>query len=299
MGRVVKNASLSSEQYVVNVPVAKPGSAERNGHAEHGVVLDEPAGAAPARHVPETPQIDWDALRDEASSIIDAAADQAQALVSDGGERAKSIVEDAVAQAAAVTDEAKKAGFEAGREAGHHAADQEMNEMLITMRGLVDMARVERHKIIEAAEPEIVKLAMGIAERILHQQVSVDRNVVVEMTKAAIGRLLEREVVTVRVNPADLERMREHRDEVLAVGDVKHMRIVEDQRVDRGGVVVETDSGAVDAKIATQIGEARHILHIEEDVVVAPAENGVLEHDARRAAEARTAESGLESAAVR
>ena len=144
--------------------------------------------------------------------------------------------------------------------------------MLATMRALIEMAGAERHKIIEGAEPEIVKLAVGIAERVLHQQIALDRNVVIEMVKHAVTRLVDRERITVRVNPADLERMREHRDEVLALGDVETMRIIEDQRVDRGGVVLETDGGTVDAKISTQLAQVRRVLHIDDDdVIVAPA----------------------------
>jgi flagellar biosynthesis/type III secretory pathway protein FliH len=277
MGRVVKNASLSTQQYLLNVPTAASAAASTNGHAPDGVVVGTSAGRVQkAPPGPVVPSVDWSALREEAAGLIDMASEQAQTLVEEAGARAKTIVEEAVAQASAVSEAAHNQGFEAGRESGRHSANQEMNEMVITMRGLVDMARAERHKIIESAEPEIVKLAMGIAERIVHKQVAVDRDVVIEMTKAAIGRLLEREVVTVRVHPADLERMKEHRDDVLALGDVKHMRIIEDQRVDRGGVIVETDSGAVDAKIATQLDEARRVLHIEEDAVVAPAENGAI-----------------------
>ena len=111
------------------------------------------------------------------------------------------------------------------------------------------MARVERHKLIEEAEPELVRLAFGIAERVLHQQVALDRGVAVEMAKVAIARLIERDTVTVRVNPADLERMREHRDELIAIGDIRNLRVVEDKRVDRGGVVVDSAAGTIDARI--------------------------------------------------
>jgi flagellar assembly protein FliH len=277
MGRVVKNASVSGQRYVVGVPTGSNAETPTNGHAPDGVMLSTPVTRAPsAPPPPPAPSIDWDALRSEAAGIVDAASEHAQSLVTDAGAHAKTMVAEALAQAGAVTEAAHNQGFEAGREAGRHAADQEMNEMLVTMRGLVDMARAERHKIIESAESEIVKLAMGVAERIVHKQISVDRDVVVEMTKAAVQRLLEREVVTVRVHPADLERMKDHRDDVLALGDVKHMRIIEDQRVDRGGVIVEPDSGSVDAKIATQLDEARRVLHIEDDVVVAPTENGAV-----------------------
>jgi flagellar assembly protein FliH len=145
--------------------------------------------------------------------------------------------------------------------------------MVATMRNLVDMARAERHKIMEDAEPELVRLSIGIAERVLHQQIALDRNVVVEMARIAIARLVERESVTVRVNPGDLERMREHRDDFLSSGDIRNFRVIEDQRVDRGGVVVETDGGTIDARIGTQMNEAKRVLHIEDEVVVQPADD--------------------------
>jgi flagellar assembly protein FliH len=286
MGRVVKNANLSRERYILNIP-ARPPTPSVNGHVPESVVAPHEPAPEPAP-APGTPTIDWDALRAEAAALIDEASEHAQRLIADAGREAKTLVEEAVAQADAVREAAHDAGFEAGREAGRHAAEQEMNEMLVTMRGLIDMARAERHKIIESSEHEIVKLAMGVAERIVHKQISVDPDVVVAMTKAAIARLLDREVVTVRVNPADLERMKEHREEMLALGDVKHMRIVEDQRVDRGGIVVETDSGNVDAKIRTQVEEARRLLHVEDDPVAAPAARDVV-----------FIESDLESAASR
>ncbi len=60
------------------------------------------------------------------------------------------------------------------------------------MRGLHrNGATAERHKIIEAAEPELVRLAMAIAERIVHQQIAIDPNVVVENVRSAITRLVE------------------------------------------------------------------------------------------------------------
>ena len=63
--------------------------------------------------------------------------------------------------------------------------------------------------------------------------------------------------MTVRVNPADIETMREHREQLMSMNDIDNMRVIEDQRVDRGGVVIETEAGTIDAKISTQLREAR------------------------------------------
>jgi len=106
---------------------------------------------------------------------------------------------------------------------------------------------------------------MMLAEKIVHQQISLDKTVVVSMARAAIARLVNRETVTVRVNPADIETIREQKDKMLANSDIEHLRIVEDNRVDRGGVVMETESGTIDAKIMTQVKEAKRVLQVEDD----------------------------------
>jgi flagellar assembly protein FliH len=279
MGRVLKGARVREERYALEVPEIAPPAAETTfsgdfaspeifGFADDALLLDAPLGGAPP---PAQPAVDVEAIRAQADALLQDAARDAESLLKDAHDRARALVEDAAARADGIAQDARKRGHEQGFGAGRDAADREMNDMLVTMRGLLEMARAERHKLMEEAEPELVRLALGIAERVLHQQVALDRGVVVEMAKTAIARLIERDAVTVRVNPADLERMREHRDELIALGDIKSLRVVEDKRVDRGGVIVDTDAGTIDARIGTQLEEARKILHIEDDVVIEPA----------------------------
>lgn len=272
MGRVVKNAPASDEKYVVAPPHfglnGKP--AEDMLFADTAEVQLEPEPVFPA--APEAQPIDWPALHQQASELLDVAAADAESLLNDAHERVKTIVEEARAGAIEVSERARSEGKDAGHNEGLAAAEREMEEMLATMRSLIDMARVERHKIIEGAEPEIVKLAMGIAEKILHKAVDVDREIVISISKAAIAELVDRESITVRVNPIDLERMKQHRDSMLALGETKHMRVIEDQRVDPGGVVVETEAGTLDAKISTQVEEAKRVLRLDSgEFIVDPA----------------------------
>lgn len=270
MGRVVKNARVAAQKYQVAIPAV-----ELNGAAV------EPDSVVPASTFYEpdepvvasfAPAIAADEVAAHAGALIDDVESRAKAMLSDALDRARAMLSDAAQRADQVVEAARTQAQAEGYAAGTDHANLEMSDMMTTMRNLVDMARVERHKLIESAEPELVRLAMGIAERILHQQVALDRGVVVEMAKVAIARLVERESVTVRVNPADLERIRQHRDEFLNSSDVKHLRIIEDQRVDRGGVVVETDGGTIDARISTQLNEAKRLLHIEDEVIVPPAD---------------------------
>jgi len=281
MGRVVKQGQMTRAAYKLSVPTV--GSEHStNGVSHEPAGVDEPFGfdpqvsASAAPLASAIPEIDWDALHNEAAELIDDASTQAIALLADARAKARTVVEEAVRSAQAVRDAAVADGRTAGMAEGKAAAERQMDDMLTTMRNIVDMARAERRKVIETAEPELVRLAMDIAERVIHQQIALDPNVVLEMTKAAIARLLDKDTVTVRVNPADLERVRSHRDEILAIGDLKNLRIQEDQRVDHGGVVIETDGGTIDARVGTQVKEARRILHIEDDdeIELQPAPNG-------------------------
>jgi flagellar assembly protein FliH len=271
MGRVVKGARLRAERYALDVPeIAAPAfddpSSETPGVSDEfgffGAAFDE---------VPAAPAVDLAAIEAQAQGLLDDAARNAEALLHDAHERARAMIEDAAVRAEAIAAEARTKAHDEGFAAGRQQADVEMHEMIATMRGLIETASSERHTLFRRAEPEIVRLALGIAERVLHQQIALDRGVVVEMAKTAIERLIERETVTVRVNPADLERLREHREELIAIADIRTLRVVEDKRVDRGGVVVETEAGTIDARISTQLDEARKVLHLEEDLIVEPA----------------------------
>ncbi|HET9095469.1 MAG TPA: FliH/SctL family protein [Candidatus Baltobacteraceae bacterium] len=280
MGRVVKGAQYTQQTYQLKPPSI---TAQRPGPA---IPYDDPifadmhapenAGAFP--NAPAVVPVDdiLDAARTEASRLLEEASADAEALIRDARERALALVDDAQRRVAQIEAEAKTQGFEQGESDGRAAAQAEMDEMLETMRGLVEMARMERYKIIESAEPEIVRLSVAIAERVLNQHVALDNDTVLEMTKAAITRLVNRETVTVRVNPADIETMRGHRDKLMAMNDIDNMRIIEDQRVDRGGVLIETDAGNIDAKISTQLREVRRLLAVEDAISVSESSEPAL-----------------------
>jgi flagellar assembly protein FliH len=273
MGRVIKRSFGSEERYTVAIPslVLAPSIAFAATRFDDAESFAPPEPAAP----PE-PQIDFAALQAQAQAIIDEAGRGAQALVDEAERRAAELLDDAKRRAQTLADDACRNGHESGYANGVQEVQASMAAMIATLGEIVEAARAERHTLLAAAEPELVRLAVGIAERVLHQQIALDNGVVVEMARAAIARIVDRERITVRVNPADIEQMRGHRDELLALGDVKNMRVIEDQRVDRGGVILETDAGSIDAKISTQLAEVRKILHIVDDVVVLPAASQTL-----------------------
>ncbi|MGL4987538.1 MAG: FliH/SctL family protein, partial [Treponemataceae bacterium] len=73
--------------------------------------------------------------------------------------------------------------------------------------------------------------------------------------KEALKKVKTRGDVIIHVNLADFEFATERKKEFIqSVETVKNITLVEDTTVDKGGCIIETDFGSVDARIANQLG---------------------------------------------
>jgi flagellar assembly protein FliH len=281
MGKIVKSAHVRHDAYVVSVPRSNGAARAPVGHEEEDArfaaapsdmgAVDEAFEHAERMQTLEQ-QIDFETLRVDAEAIVDRAQADAEALIRQAEGMALQLLTQARAEAAKIADDARASGREQGYAAGTQAGHDELAPVITTMREMIESIREQRSAVISAAEPELVRLATAIAERILHTELTVNPNVVVENVRQALTRLVSREVVTLRVHPADHDMIRQHRDAIVAASDVEHLRIVEDQRVDRGGVIVETDAGTIDSKIATQLREAKRAILSEEQIALGDEE---------------------------
>ncbi|MGB6985089.1 MAG: FliH/SctL family protein [Candidatus Aquilonibacter sp.] len=266
MGKIVKSARFVDAKYVVEVPRAEQSldiEAPRELDERPTVRVAAPSTNGHTDHITLPPlqeSVNWQQLRTDAEAIVDRAAGDAESLIRQAETRALELIEAAQARSTKLESDARETGREQGYAAGKSAAEDELAPAITTIRELIESVRAQRNAVIAAAEPELARLAMAIAERVIHHELQTNQNVIVENVRQALTRLVSREVVTLRVNPVDLDTLRHHRDDIVAAGDVEHLRIVEDQRVDRGGVVVETDAGTIDSKVSTQLREARRAI---------------------------------------
>jgi len=138
----------------------------------------------------------------------------------------------------------------------------------------------------------ILEMAVLLAEKIVGRVAAVD----VEAAKANLAKVLElahfASKVVVRVNPGQLEALREaFRDLVDALGAGGMVRLVGDERICPGGVKLVSRHGQIDATIETQLANVARVLLGEEDPLRSecgpggPTETGLYEPAAEAAAE--------------
>jgi flagellar assembly protein FliH len=186
--------------------------------------------------------------------IIEEAQRKADQIISDARAEAKKLLEESKLYCQSAFAQAEREGFEVGRLAGIEAGKEEIKGLIDSGRSLINQTLREREKLLRSCEPELAHMALKIAERIINTEVTQNPEAVIEVVRASLDKIKNREEVTVRVSPQDLEHARKNREvfEKLIEG-LKSLDIVEDHKVERGGCIIETNLGNVDARIITQI----------------------------------------------
>jgi len=181
-------------------------------------------------------------LRADAPTNIKIATDDVPRAKSE----AQKIIDQALAEAEAIRAEAR----EGGRQEGREESAARLEEALATLNQAVK----ERKKIVRDAESEILRLSLKIAEQIIRSEVSLHRDVSLNIVSEAIGRVSDREQIIVRVNREDAEYLKRYKDRLAGMLDgVKSFSIIEDANIEAGGCVIETNLGFIDARIATKL----------------------------------------------
>jgi flagellar assembly protein FliH len=171
-----------------------------------------------------------------------------------GKYEAEKMIKEAELKVSEIEHQAYKKGYEAGREEGYKEGQAEVMRLVDRLGTIVSTAVDIRDDIIRSSEKLMTEMILMIARKVVKDEIVERREVVINNIKEAIQRVKDRDRIDIRVNFADLDMTTAHKDELIKMMDtLKKVNIYEDNRVDRGGCIIETDVGAIDARISTQL----------------------------------------------
>jgi type III secretion protein L len=190
-------------------------------------------------------------------NVIKGGARVVKAETYDATVEAGSILEAAQAQARQVLEAAEQerlAIVEAARRDAYEQGLQQWNAAIAE----ADAAR-DRH--IAENEPEMIRLAVRIAQKIIGQELRVNPQAIVSMALECLQGFRRERTLTLRMPPADVERLGD-RIAVLreAAGPHRSIEVVADASIVGGGCLVESEYGVIDARLETQMRCMEEIL---------------------------------------
>jgi flagellar assembly protein FliH len=176
--------------------------------------------------------------------------------------RAAELISEAEGKVTEIEKEAHRLGYAAGQEEGFQAGRAEMDRLVDHLHGIIANMIDKRREILEEAETQLIDLVLLISRKVVKVISENQRNVVINNVVQALRKLKSRGDVAIRVNLTDLDLTTEHiKDFMKMVENVKSITVLEDSTVEKGGCIIETDFGEIDARIASQLRE------IEEKVL--------------------------------
>lgn len=201
----------------------------------------------------------------ERETVLAEARLKARHMVQEAEERAASTLHEAQAQAARaileieskreeVLEQLRQQGYAEGYQEGRSQADEEgakiVQDAMDALNRLSGLVAEEAKK----NEEKLLRLAIGIAEKILMDEVEQRPEVVVKTLEQALNKVSDLEEVTIKVHPDDMPEVQKYEDAFRdRLKSVRKVEFVASPKIQKGGVFIETASGFVDAQIKTQL----------------------------------------------
>jgi flagellar assembly protein FliH len=143
-------------------------------------------------------------------------------------------------------------GFQDGQGAARKELEAELDTMAVRLARTIEELSGMRQRFRHEAEEEVIALALAIARRILHRELTVAPEALLGLLKAALQKIEAREVQRVHVRPEDVPLVQQHLDQM---GLPQRVELIADPALERGAIILDSSRGALDASVETQLAE--------------------------------------------
>ena len=121
----------------------------------------------------------------------------------------------------------------------------------------------ERKRTLEEMKPILVELVGEALNQCLKKEAKRHGQMVVEFSHNAIKNAQDMVHLKLRLNPEDIEEIESQKEALqLSVG-AGNLELVADERIERGGCLLETEAGSVDVRIPTVVSRVKESLASE------------------------------------
>lgn len=159
--------------------------------------------------------------------------------------------------------EAREIGCAEGLKKGELDAREEFQPCLESAENIIRELSGFRKKMYSQVEREMVEMVISLVKKVIHFELSTRDDSIQEMIRLAVQSVLDKESMTIKINPADKEHAENFRPELQHLfGEIKNISFEASTGIERGGCIIETNFGTVDARMDKLGEQIDKILHL-------------------------------------
>ncbi|MCK9362247.1 MAG: flagellar assembly protein FliH [Syntrophales bacterium] len=162
-----------------------------------------------------------------------------------------------------IIDTVKKEAYEKGFAEGEKLRKKELLDAVVAMSAAVKEIGTLKKKFYEENEKDVLQLALAVARKVIHTEVSASSDVVLSVLKDAVKEIANEKGLKVRLNPDDLRVIMELKNDLFQENAAFKNAVFEgDAGIKRGGVALETEHLEVDARLEKQLDKIKESFKI-------------------------------------
>jgi flagellar assembly protein FliH len=147
---------------------------------------------------------------------------------------------------------ARQQGFEEGQAACRQSLAGQVEAMQLKLARSIEELAGSRARYRRQAEQDVVGLALAVARRILHRELTMAPEALLGLVKAALDKMESCELHQVRVSRQDAGMVKQFFEQM---GLPHRVEVLADANLPPGGVILESGRGSLDASVDTQLSE--------------------------------------------
>ncbi len=147
-------------------------------------------------------------------------------------------------------------GEEEGKKKARHVFDNQVTDLQSRISKYLEDLEAAKNKIYTDAHTVLLALCLELTKKIIHTECMTNPDIVCEVIKKSLRYISDREKLVLRVSKNDLETVSLKKDFWLPIGEKIEKIVIEaDDRVEKGGCIIESNSGTADARLGIQLTE--------------------------------------------
>lgn len=248
------NQIIGEREQILNEAYEKSLMMVQEAETEHGRILEDAL----------MQQQQAEQMLQEAESQVELMAQEAQAeaerIISEANMEAARIIEAAEQSHQEIVEAATQDGFNVGYQEGREEAIKENAQLLMETTNALNKLHAAFPVAVKQNEDKLIKLALEISREVLQDELAMKPEMVMKNVERAIGKVSDLEKVLIKVNPLDLDLVlpkQEYFKKLLP--DVQDFIITGHYSIERGGCLIETNSGTIDAQVNTQLAVVEEV----------------------------------------
>ncbi len=154
-------------------------------------------------------------------------------------------------------------GFAEGQKAAHEKLELEYKDKLLKKFNELNDILADVNGNMAAYgdnfERIVVDLALAIAEKVVRKEI-VQSRAISDVLQESLRRVMGANRIIIKINPEDLDELNSESDQLFKDDSFAKIKFEPDRKIERGGCLVETEIGNVDARVSSQFSEVKKSL---------------------------------------